>query len=73
MQTQQQAPLVRERPCGVMLIAIFQVIQGIFLIIAGFLGIRGIVVVFLTLVEGVKSSFTEELTLSWVFSRSSWL
>ena len=47
MQTQQeQAPLIRSRPCGVMLIAIFEVIQGLFLIIAGFLGIRGLVVVF---------------------------
>ena len=45
MQTQQeQAPLIRSRPCGVMLIAIFEVFQGIFLVIAGILGILGLVV-----------------------------
>jgi hypothetical protein len=34
------------RPCGVTLMAIFQLLQGIFLIIAGVLGVIGIVVVF---------------------------
>jgi hypothetical protein len=56
-----------------MLIAIFEVIQGLFLIIAGFFGIRGLVVVFLTPVEEGKSSCMVELTLSWVSLDSYWL